>query len=427
MSKCIATKDVVLRRARVAVGAFVALVTMHARADEPATPPPDPPPVAEPAPAPPAPAAAPEPPDHGGAIDVRASTSIAGYGDNNHVFVFSPTIGGTIENPTAGYSVNGRYLADVVSAASADIVSTASRRWEEVRHVGTVGGTYKPNEWGMSGNADVSIEPDYQAYTFAGSVTRDLLDKNLTLLLGYELGHDISGRHGTPFSVFSRKIEHSDFKGGFTYLLDRATLVSGVADVVVETGDTSKPYRYVPMFAPGVAVPNGASVEVVNQIRLPVRVLEQLPTARTRYALAGHIAHRFDGWTLRAEERLYTDSWGLHASTTDLRLIFDLGDRVDAGPHLRFHGQTPVAFWSRAYVLRPGFDYPALRTGDRQLGPLRAYTGGAALHVSLGSRPKERNWLLGFDLNVTETRFLDDIFLDERLSVVGSVGLEARF
>ncbi|MDB4939324.1 MAG: hypothetical protein JWP87_6296 [Labilithrix sp.] len=361
------------------------------------------------------------------ALDVRASSAIAGYADTDHVYVLSPTVGGSVADPAGGWRLDGRYLVDVVSAASVDIVSTASRRWEEVRHVGSVGGLYKPGTFGIGASADVSIEPDYQSYTFGGSVQQDLFTKNVTLLLGYEHAHDIAGRSSTPFSVFSRTIDHDAVKGGLTLVLDRSTIFSAVADVQFENGDTSKPYRYVPMFAPGIAVPRGASVDVVDQLRTSARVLEQLPTSRNRYSLAGHVAHRFDHATLRLSERLYTDSWGLHASSTDARLIMDFGDRVEAGPHLRFHAQSPVVFWERAYTMQPAFDFPALRTGDRELGPLLNLTAGGMLRVAVGSAQHPRSLVLGFDLNVTETRYLDDLFITHRLSAVGAFSADVEF
>ena len=49
---------------------------------------------------------------------VRASAETSAYGDSDHVYITTPTVGGTIEDPIAGWSVNGRYLVDVVSAAS---------------------------------------------------------------------------------------------------------------------------------------------------------------------------------------------------------------------------------------------------------------------------------------------------------------------
>ena len=61
-------------------------------------------------------------------IEVRASSEVAGYSDTDHVAVVTPSVAGHVGNPAAGWSVDGSYLVDVISAASVDIVSTASRR-----------------------------------------------------------------------------------------------------------------------------------------------------------------------------------------------------------------------------------------------------------------------------------------------------------
>ena len=80
----------------------------------------------------------------------------------------------------------------------------------------------------------------------------------------------------------------------------------------------------------------------------------------------------------------------------------------------------------RVYV-DPGFDFPALRTGDRELGPLLGFTGGGSLRIAVGGAARPRSWVLGLDLNVTETRYLDDIFISQRLSTVGALSVEAEF
>ncbi len=357
-------------------------------------------------------------------LDVTASSEVASYADSDNVYVLTPSIAGSISNPIAGWQINGRYLVDVVSAASADVVSTASPPFLEVRQAGTLEGTYKPATFGVTANAAVSVESDYTSLMGGASITKDLFAKNVTLLLGYSHLHDIAGRDGTSFSVFSRTLDRDALKGGVTALVNRSTLVSFIADVMIEYGDPSKPYRYVPMFAPGTAVPLGASVDVVTRIRLPIRVLEQLPLTRDRYALSMGWAHRFRRSTLRLDERGYVDTWGLKASTTDGRWLFDLGRRFEIGPHVRFYGQTPVDFWQRAYTMT-GFAAPALRTGNRELGPLVNITGGASARFGLGSKSNPRTWVLGVDFNLTSTQYLDDIYLTQRLSAVGSVSLEA--
>ena len=358
-------------------------------------------------------------------VDVTASLDVATYADSDHVYVFTPSVAGGISDPLAGWSVNGRYLVDVVSAASADVVSTASPPFLEARHAGTLDAAYKPRDFGVAANAAISVEPDYTSLLGGATLTKDLLAKALTLELGYSHLHDVAGRSGTPFSVFSRTLDRDALKAGASIVVNRSTLLSFVGDAMFEYGDPSKPYRYVPLFAPGVTVPVGASIAEVNQLRLSQRALEQLPLSRDRYALTMRWAHRFEASTLRLDERVYVDTWGLKASTTDARWLFDLGRRVELGPHARFYGQTPVDFWQRGYVLDPGLAYPALRTGDRELGPLVNLTGGGSLRAGLGSAADPRAWLLGFELDLTSTQYLDDIYLSQRFSVVGSVSLEA--
>ena len=407
----------------IALGAVLA--TRDARAQRPAEQTPPPPPVELPSTTPPPPLAA--SPPSSSPLDVHASSDVGSYADSDHVFVFTPSLAGSVGSPTAGWSLEGSYLVDVVSAASVDIVSTASRHWTEVRQAGTLGGTYKPGMLGLSLEGAVSSEPDYLSLAGGGAATLDVADKNATLLLGFTHGHDVAGRTGTPFSIFSRTLNIESFKAGLTLVLDKRTIASFVGDLVVESGDSSKPYRYVPLFAPGTVVPVGASVDLVTSLRVSARPLEQLPLGRDRYALSFRLAHRF-GFTstLRLDERLYDDSWALKASTTDLRYLVDLSPRVQLGPHLRFHAQTAVSFWQRAYVYGPGFTYPALRTGDRELGPLLGMTGGGSLRWSIGPAAHRSAWVLGLDLNVIETRYLDDLYTTDRLSTVTSLSLEAE-
>ena len=94
---------------------------------------------------------------------------------------------------------------------------------------------------------------------------------------------------------------------------------------VLEFGDQETPYRYLPTFAAGTTVSNGASAAEVDAARTSVRVAENSPDARQRYAGSALVAHRFDNATVRVEERLYMDSWWLMATTTDFTLPVDVG------------------------------------------------------------------------------------------------------
>jgi hypothetical protein len=369
----------------------------------------------------------------------RAGMEFAGYIDADHVSVLTPSVHAGIDN-VSGASLTASYLVDVVSAASADIVSTASSRWQEIRHAGTLSAQYKPHDFGVGVGASVSSEPDYLSYGVYATVVKDFDEKNWTLDFGYGFSHDTIGRCGnnggcTPFTVFSRDLQRGSFNAGISWVVDRASLASVTADLILESGDQSKPYRYIPMFSPGEAavVPNGASAAYVNAHRLPERPLEQLPLERHRFALTARYAHRLDGSTLRAEERLYNDDWGLLASSTDGRWIFDLGKRFALWPHARFHAQNGVSFWQKAYVSANAngdpatWNLPLYRTGDRELGPLVTLEGGAGFQWYIGRDADPRKWQIGFSADGMYTSFLNDLYLTSRLAGLGSLTLEAEW
>jgi hypothetical protein len=373
-----------------------------------------------------APATTSAPADSSSSLRVRAASDLAAYADTDHVYVLTPSLSATVESPLEGWSVGGSYLVDAVSAASVDIVATASRHWREVRHAGTLQGAYKPRAFGVAAHAGISVEPDYLSWSAGATVTQDLLDQNVSLLLALNHAHDVAGRGDTPFSVFSRTIDREIIKAGVTLVLDPATLVTFMLDAGFEHGDASKPYRYVPLFQPGVDVPRGASIDEVNRLRVSSRPLERLPLTRDRFAVTAGLLHRFNGSTLRIDERVYADTWLLLASSTDVRWLIDWGRSLELGPHLRMHAQNGTDFWQRAYVLRPGLDFPALRTGDRELGPLLAATLGLTVRLRLGPSGDRDRWILGLDVNATETRYLDDLYLTQRVSAYSALYLEAQ-
>ncbi len=359
----------------------------------------------------------------------RASIEIAEYNDSDHVTVFTPSVTVGIEN-VSGASLDATYLVDVVSAASADIVSTASRRWEEVRQAGTLATQYKPHDFGVGIGGSVSSEPDYLSYGAFGTVVKDFDEKNWTATFGYGFSHDTASRCGigggcTPTSVFSRDLQRGAFNASIGWVVDRDSLASVTGDLIIENGDQSKVYRYIPMFSPAVApnVPKGASIDWVNANRLPERPLEQLPLSRRRMALTGRYAHRYDGSTLRLEERFYDDDWGLVASTTDARWIFDLGRRFALWPHARFHGQSSVVFWKRAYVSESstGWNLPEYRTGDRELGPLVTLEGGFGIRWYLGSAAEPSKFMLQLTWDGMYSAFLDDLYLNDRTAMLGAL------
>ena len=188
------------------------------------------------------------------------------------------------------------------------------------------------------------------------------------------------------------------------------------------------------MFAPDVAaqVPKGLTVEGVNNNRLPERPLEQLPLERQRYGLAFSVAHRFTNATLRVSERGYYDSWGVLATTTDGRFMYDVTKGFRLWPHLRVHYQGNASFYQLAYVAQPtdstdpnsGVAIPAFRTGDRELAQMLGITAGGGARYDFGER---RAYGLMFNGDFISTLFLNHLFTKRRFGFFGALTFEAEF
>lgn len=323
-------------------------------------------------------------------LTVRAAAEVSAYSDTQRVSVLSPAINAEASAPTREWSVGGSYLVDVVSAASADVASMASPRFNDTRHAGTLRGSYSYAPWTFMLNGALSSESDYLSRGLHGAVALDTFDKQFTPKVGYGITLDKIGRAGVPFDTFANSLTTHDVELTGTIILSRHSLLILGGSLQFEFGDQSKPYRYIPMFAPGTDVPNHASAGYVNAVRLPERPLEQLPLERDRYALLGkYIVRLKENATLRLEERVYTDNWGMFASSTEGRYLVDVSQRLRVWAGLRLHFQTASSFYARAYFAQGDSQgvvrLPIVRTTDRELGTLLSPS------PTLGARMSTRN------------------------------------
>lgn len=360
----------------------------------------------------------------------QTRAEFATYQDSDAVTVFTPAVFAKVNDALSGWSASGSYLVDIVSAASVDIVSSASPHWREVRQAAELGVGFKPEEFGVTLTGSVSSEPDYLSAGGNAAATFGLARKLATLEVGGSYSHDIAGRKNTPFSVYSLELNRYGAFSSCEIVVDRATTFTPMLDFVLESGRQEKPYRYLPLFEADVAprVPAGASPALVNVLRLPGRVAERVPDERRRLAMSGRLAHRFQRSTLVFLERLYTDDWGLWATTSDARFVVDVSRRLSVWPRARYHAQSGVSFWQHAYVGHVEttvVDVPSLRTGDRELGPIWSATLGPGARWEMGGRNPILAVLV--ELESTYTRYEDALYIDHRWSAFGTIQLEARF
>jgi hypothetical protein len=360
--------------------------------------------------------------------DFDAELEVSGYADSDHVEVLTPALKGTLNDAASGVSATGSYVLDIVSGASVDIVSTASARWVELRQAADLSIDHKQDDLGFSVSGGVSREPDYLSWSLGATARIELDDDHVTPSIGYSFSHDTAGLRGTPFSVYALELVRHTAQAGVELVLDRSSRLVLLSEAAFELGHQEKPYRFLPVFDSVTAplIEPGESIDSVNAQRLPGRIAERVPESRQRFTITADWARRGLHHTLRANERLYADSWGLNASTSDLSWLWDVSSRLTLGPRARFHLQSSVDFWRRAYVAEldgAELTVPALRTGDRELSAL--WTGALGLGAQWRTQPLYgQGWTLGALVELGYTRFLDALFIEQRTSglVVLSAG-----
>jgi Protein of unknown function (DUF3570) len=107
---------------------------------------------------------------------------------------------------------------------------------------------------------------------------------------------------------------------------------------------------------------------------------ERLPGHRLRHAVAGRVAQWLP-WNgaLTLSSRLYVDSWGIGASSSEAALAQRIVGGLYVRANYRFHWQSAPSFFTiLADPATPGF-----RTADSDLGRLHAQTIGGAVLVDL--------------------------------------------
>ncbi|MBI4700600.1 MAG: DUF3570 domain-containing protein [Deltaproteobacteria bacterium] len=321
----------------------------------------------------------------------------------------------------------GRALRE--EGARAGAVSTASPRWREARLAPALDGHKRLGEVDLQLHGALSTEPDYLTGAAGAKVAVDLRGRTVTPSLGYEFTHDTIGRAETTFATFSREVSRHALEVGLGLVLGRATYGSLGLRGVLELGDSSNPYRHVPVFHESIAdlIQPGLSVDEVNYFRLPMRPLEQLPDGRGRLSVAAALAQRFGPSTLRLGERLYFDSWGVMATTSTGSFTYGVTKWLGLGPELGFHGQQGASFYRMVYPAREsdeGFAMPRYRTSDRELGPLYTLSVGALARLGFGEPTR---WGASLSGDVAYSKFLRHLFLVDRIAYLGALNLEVAF
>jgi hypothetical protein len=336
-------------------------------------------------------------------VQVDARGSIYNDSDDTTIGTATVAVRGTAADVL---TIKARYLADVISSASVDVVSAATDRFDEIRHEAEGGVTYADGTNTLSGTYIYSYEPDWDSHTAALGLGRDFFQHQLTLGLGGNFVWNNVGRKDDD------NFDEEMVVGGGTLsaavVATKDDLISTAYSLIVSSGYQSSPYRYAYLADAATGLPFGPP--------------ESHPERRARHALAlQYNRYLFKDSSLRSHVRGYLDDWGVKSVTVGTEYVIGFSP-IELGARVRGYYQTKADFYEDIYPERRKY-----MTADRELSPfIDGFVG-----LRLGYRQRFESWLdtLKADakFEVFGFRFFDFDRLPERGGLIGEVGLGAAF
>lgn len=303
-----------------------------------ATPEVEPPPAGEKAPAPERTG------DKRGPVQASIDLRSGVYQDSDHTTISTSTIAARALIKERG-QLEARYLVDVVSSASVDVVTAATGRFIDIRHEVTAGGGYRDGTNSIAASYIYSRENDWWSHTVNLGGARDFLQHNLTLGLGGSIVlNDVGRSHDQNFHR-SLNVYGVGVSAGYT--ATRRDLLQFSYSFSYLAGYQASPYRYV---------------IYVDDSGFRASEPEHVPDARQRHALVVRWnRHLLRNTALQLHARGYYDDWEVASGTLGGELLFGVGRWVLA-PRLRGYVQRHAGFYQPLYMGRSNF-----MTFDREL------------------------------------------------------------
>jgi hypothetical protein len=288
------------------------------------------------------------------------------YQDSDHTTISTTAVAARI-SPVERFAVNGRYLADIITSASVDVVSAATPgAFHDTRHEGTGSLAYQDGTRTASVGYIYSVEHDWRAHTGTAAFSSDFLDHRLTVGLSGGFTTNDVGRSGDD--NFHRALKQGNASINVGLVVTRRDLLSFDYTFMYLNGYQASPYRFAYVMSPAFA-------------GFTLGAPERDPETRVRHAASARWNHHaFKDTAIKSHLRGYADDWGILSVTAGLEVVigFNLGQGpatpssdFELGVFARGYAQSSAAFYQAVY------DQPRrYMTADRELSSLIDAFGG---------------------------------------------------
>lgn len=300
-------------------------------------------------------------------------------------------------------SLTANYYVDSVSAASVDVLATASEYTEERTEV-SGGVDFLHDKTIMSLGYTNSSENDFEADSVHFSLSQDFFGNMSNLTLGYSRGWDEVGKIK---SNFSKEVDRQNYRFGFTQVLTKNALLGFNFELVSDEGYLPNPYRqyrylnagtysYLPEVYPETRTSNASAIRALYY--LPYRA------------------------SLKGEYRYFSDSWGIDAHTYELAYVHPIGEHWTVEGRYRYYTQQQADFYSDLFPFAQSQTHLAR---DKELSTFTNTTAGLGISYALKKGLISGVDRLSFNLLVDLMRFEYDNFRD--VTAGGTVGNEPLY
>lgn len=345
--------------------------------------------------------------------DSRSSAFVSVYSDDDDLSVVSPAL--TVRQELdEGVDAEVGWEADIISAASVDVVTAASpHAYEETRHGLTAAALWKPErEVTFALRYLPSWETDYSSHGLALRTAYEWLDRRLEQRLDVRASFDRVGRAGEPESRW-RDLSVVSLAPSLGWVFDRWTVGNLGYELIAQDGFQSSSYRFVPV-----------RWSLITSVSVP----ERHPERRVRHAIAASVRHALSrDWFVAGGYRFYRDSWQVQSHTLDATLQHAIDtDRVLLGLDLRGYFQGEASFYRERYDAPPG-TFPRYRSRDKMLSESWSALAGLRSEVGLGQVGFADDLRVVVKSDVYEQHFLTFEPLARRRAFIFQLGASAEY
>ena len=314
--------------------------------------------------------------ERGSTVEAR----VAGYVDDDATYVARPYAAAHLLFGPVRAGVG--YSADVISTASVDVVSRATRGVDEARHQVMADAAYLGDDGlAIGGSWTSGVEPDHESHGATLRVERDLDSQRL-----WHGAVVVGGSWAATRSVLDPRFFGEAFTGQLSIALarifDPLTVARVLVDGSVTTGLQSSPYRTVRLGDWTARRSDGTDPDTPAWVFSGSSGIarERHPELRLRARVGVELVRELiPGVALATRLAGYGDDWGILAidGAAELRLEPSRDLLVRIG--VRGYAQSGAWLWSHRY---PELNDPSrYLTADRELGPMRSYAVLLALTV----------------------------------------------